>query len=87
MHNVLFKEIDMYKKKKLRLRMGFLYSCLKIAISVFIAVSLLHLPHKAGTSAVVRKPMKDFKNLPTREHLSIGSIINLKIILLYFPKK
>lgn len=65
--------------------MVFLYSCLKIAISAFIAVWLLHLPHKAG-KAVVRKSTKDSENLPTQEHQSIGSIFSLKNVLLDLRK-
>lgn len=48
--------------------MDFPYSGLKMAISAFIPVWLLHTPHKAGTSIVVRKPTKDSENLPTKEH-------------------
>lgn len=67
--------------------MDFPYSCLKIAISAFVAVWLLHTLHKVGTSIVVRKPMKDSENLPTQEHQSIGRIVNLKNVLHDLPKK
>lgn len=67
--------------------MGFLYSCWKVAISAFIAVWLLHLPHKDGTSVVVRKPAKDSENLPAQEHQNIGSVISVKSVLLDLPKK